>query len=843
MSNCCGSRGHTRSLLWKNFLLWRRTPKTSACELLCPLLLCTVLIYLRSIIEYQIMPSIPITEVTYDNSGDIQYSAVYHYPLVEEKRLKLRLEETWMEETYGFAGVIPRSRLMFIPKSCFWTGNFATQKRFVGLAPRNEYTESVAWQLERWMTLYKRQYGFRLQLEWKFFDSKEDMFEYVEHKEYMIDIENRVGLCFGISYSEETSGDGFTEHKFELHFDDQEQSDYANIPSQIQAAHDRFSNVPDFTSYYQYVQQGFNLMQNWCANSILRGKLFNLDASIISLVKPMRTTEFVKDDFVFAQQQILPLFMIVIFLLPIYRMISLIVSDRMMKTKDMTRSMGISESSYWLSWFIYYLIGITFVTVALAAMLTYGVFKYSAFGPILAILWLYGLSLFGYIVFVQAFFSKPTLASIVGSLLFFMSSFVDQIINDPYMDEHYKLLGSIMPSVAIQRCFYCVSEFERQREGLTWDTLSTQVLNYRIEYALIMMAFFFIYFTAIGIYFTQVLPGTAGGFREHFLFCFGVQLRQARFRRRQRRDRVTDLELDALTGRNFEAVKSEKYAQQREAGNVLKIQNLTKIYDKNIKAVDNLSMEMYGGEIYALLGHNGAGKTTTIQMVIGLLEASNGRMIFQNRNLAMNRRHLHHQIGVCPQENILYDSLTVMEHFRLFAALRQPKAPENRQSTHLQIEKLIKDLDLSDYRNTRAQFLSGGNKRKLQVGLAFVGDSCNLILLDEPTAGLDIAARRRMWDMLQAYKKDRVIILTTHYMDEAEILGDTIGIMAQGKLVCQGSTAFLTHRFETGSRITFKVQDKEGLTEFAQAYEKATNQDVRVEELDDYSDKFAINMP
>ena len=91
-------------------------------------------------------------------------------------------------------------------------------------------------------------------------------------------------------------------------------------------------------------------------------------------------------------------------------------------------------------------------------------------------------------------------------------------------------------------------------------------------------------------------------------------------------------------------------------------------------------------------------------------------------------------------------------------------------------------------------------------------------MLDEPTAGLDIAARRKMWDMLQAYKKDKVLILTTHYMDEAEILGDTIGIMAAGKLVCQGSTAFLTRRYGMGSKITLKVKDDEGFQEFVKAY-------------------------
>ena len=142
--------------------------------------------------------------------------------------------------------------------------------------------------------------------------------------------------------------------------------------------------------------------------------------------------------------------------------------------------------------------------------------------------------------------------------------------------------------------------------------------------------------------------------------------------------------------------------------------------------------------------------------------------------------------------------------------------------------------------------LSGGNKRKLQVGLAFVGDSCGLILLDEPTAGLDIAARRRMWDMLKRYKEDRVIILTTHHMDEAEILGDRIGIMAQGKLVCLGSTAFLTHRFGCGSHVTLKVQNKQKLVDIVGQYQRASKQEIHfvdAGEDGDAKDKTKITLP
>jgi len=289
------------------------------------------------------------------------------------------------------------------------------------------------------------------------------MFSYVEHDLYMIDVENRIGLCFGISYTNTTDPDGYEEHRFEMHFDDQEASRYRNIPSQLNPSVNIYADVPDFDSYYRYVRQGFSLMQNWCANAVLRGKLYNLDANIISLLKPMQTNEFVKDDFVIAQKQVFPIFMVVVFLLPIYKLTSLIVGERQNKTKDVARSMGVSESSYWLSWFLYYAIGMTLVTAVMAALLTFLVFKYSELQLVFAILWLYGLALFGYVTFMQVFFTKPTLASIVSSLFFFAISFVDVVIKDPYLGEHFKLLASLFPSITVQRAFDAVAELERTR--------------------------------------------------------------------------------------------------------------------------------------------------------------------------------------------------------------------------------------------------------------------------------------------------------------------------------------------------------------------------------------------
>jgi ATP-binding cassette subfamily A (ABC1) protein 3 len=114
---------------------------------------------------------------------------------------------------------------------------------------------------------------------------------------------------------------------------------------------------------------------------------------------------------------------------------------------------------------------------------------------------------------------------------------------------------------------------------------------------------------------------------------------------------------------------------------------------------------------------------------------------------------------------------------------------------------LLADVDLWDFRDTLACNLSGGNKRKLSVAIALIGNS-KLVVLDEPTAGMDLSARRKLWNMLKKYKQGRIIILTTHYMDEADILGDRIGIMNEGELVCLGSPLFLKNRFGTGYTLT-----------------------------------------
>ena len=142
---------------------------------------------------------------------------------------------------------------------------------------------------------------------------------------------------------------------------------------------------------------------------------------------------------------------------------------------------------------------------------------------------------------------------------------------------------------------------------------------------------------------------------------------------------------------------------------------------------------------------------------------------------------------------MLFESLTPREHLELFDAF---KGTPSNQITEV-VSKMIRDIDLVDVENQLAGTLSGGQKRKLSVGIAMIGDS-KIVILDEPSSGMDTSSRRRLWEMLKENKNGKIIILTTHYMDEADILGDRICIMAEGKIKCCGSSLFLKNRYGVG---------------------------------------------
>lgn len=191
-------------------------------------------------------------------------------------------------------------------------------------------------------------------------------------------------------------------------------------------------------------------------------------------------------------------------------------------------------------------------------------------------------------------------------------------------------------------------------------------------------------------------------------------------------------------------------------------------------------------------------------MLTGLLPSSSGSATAFEIDMFNDAALVRQFLGVCPQHDVLFDFLTPLEHLRVFYDFKGGK-PELKDK---EINDLIRDVGLTTDKDKPAGALSGGNKRKLSVAIALCGGS-KLVLLDEPTAGMDLGARRALWDMLKNYRRDKIIILTTHYMDEADVLGDRIGIMAQGQLMCLGTSLFLKNRFGAGYKLTMVKANKQ----------------------------------
>ena len=222
-------------------------------------------------------------------------------------------------------------------------------------------------------------------------------------------------------------------------------------------------------------------------------------------------------------------------------------------------------------------------------------------------------------------------------------------------------------------------------------------------------------------------------------------------------------------------------------------------------AVDGLGLAMVEGQITALLGHNGAGKTTTINMLCGLEKPSAGVAKVFGLDVATQRTDIRNQLGVCPQHDILWPDVTVFEHLRLFAVIKGVAAAE----VNGQCDKFIQEVGLTEKRDVYASALSGGMRRKLSLALALIGDS-RIVVLDEPTSGMDPYSRRFTWDVIQKHREGRIVVLTTHFMDEADLLGDRIAIMAEGQLKCVGSSLFLKQHYGVGYVMTMEKRSNLG---------------------------------
>lgn len=220
----------------------------------------------------------------------------------------------------------------------------------------------------------------------------------------------------------------------------------------------------------------------------------------------------------------------------------------------------------------------------------------------------------------------------------------------------------------------------------------------------------------------------------------------------------------------------------------IKTIGLTKTY-KELTAVDRLDLTIPQGELFSLLGVNGAGKTTTIKMLCCLTRPTAGDAFLNGSSILADPAGVKARIGVSPQETAVAPNLTVQENLELMCGVHG----FTREKQMQKVQQIAEELGLEDILKRKAGKLSGGWQRRLSIAMALIGEP-EILFLDEPTLGLDVLARSDLWEVIRALKGKITIILTTHYMEEAEALSDEIGIMKDGRLLARGTAQALKKR-------------------------------------------------
>jgi ABC-2 type transport system ATP-binding protein len=235
--------------------------------------------------------------------------------------------------------------------------------------------------------------------------------------------------------------------------------------------------------------------------------------------------------------------------------------------------------------------------------------------------------------------------------------------------------------------------------------------------------------------------------------------------------------------------------------NQIIINNLSKIYDNGFKALKNINLNVKKGEIFAMLGPNGAGKTTLINIICGIVKSSSGKVTVDNFNIIDDYRETRSRIGLVPQE------LTLEQFETVFNNVSYSRGLYGKKPDPAHIEKILKDLILWDKKDLRLNQLSGGMKRRVLIAKALSHEP-SILFLDEPTAGVDVELRQEMWKLVENLRKTGVtIILTTHYIEEAEAIADRVGVINQGEIVIVDDTKTLLKKMGH-KKLTIELQEK-----------------------------------
>ena len=758
-----GFFAHYKALLYKNWVLWKRNIGMSLCEFLCPLFFIIIIVIIREAIK----ASSHSADTFVDRA---RYVNPLLIPGTSFETATMTYENAnigWNDVTEGYDASFSEFEKMY--EAGGWT--------FALVPDNSDFVDKVGNAL--------LQQHFLSNMRVLKFATESEFEDYVTSSNYGDSDKPRI--CFGVVF--QTIGPQYT---YSIRF-----NNTANDPTSTDRVGDfvdvfntdQLDDVDAVTgtpTRYQshFIEYGFFSIQSIVDTLILREVTQDEDAYIVPGFIPMYFNDYVDDSFQQVIAQTLPLFIIISYIVPVSRMISNVVSEKETRIKEVMMMMGMTNSAYWASWVTYYFCFYSVLAGVITLITQPKVFEFSHGGFIFLYFWLFGISCIAYCFLIQTFFSRARTAFLFGAMMFLVMYFISFSVDERTNTGNSKSSASLLPPVALVLGANNLGNLERQRVGVTSSSVNDTIEHYQFSTCLIMMVIDTIIFTVLGLYFEQVWPNDVGTKKPWYFpvtCCCRKKVNPAEV-----------IEKKVKWGNDVEDVDLA-LEQQKDSDRAMMVRHLTKKFNKKV-AVDDLNLDIYEGQIFALLGHNGAGKTTTISMLTGLITATTGEMTVHGKLLSNDLNDIRKELGVCPQHNVLFNDLTVSEHLYVFSVF---KGQTNKKLIKEKADEIIEAVDMKSQMNVRADRLSGGQKRKLSLALALIGES-PIVFLDEPTAGMDITARRQMWDMLKNNKAGRIILLTTHYMEEADILADRIAIISDGQLRCCGSSLYLKSRFGVG---------------------------------------------
>uniref|UniRef100_A0A673HB38 ABC transporter domain-containing protein n=1 Tax=Sinocyclocheilus rhinocerous TaxID=307959 RepID=A0A673HB38_9TELE len=532
-----------------------------------------------------------------------------------------------------------------------------------------------------------------------------------------------------------------------------------------------------------YVRGGFVYLQDMVDRGIITVQT-GVSQSLGVYAQQMPYPCYVDDAFLRSLSRSLPLYMTLAWIFSVALIVKGVVQEKEARLKETVRMMGLKSSTYWLSWAISSTLPLAVSAALLTVILKYGkVLRYSDPSVIFVFLLVFCMATVMQCFFISVFFSRANLAAACGGLIYFLL-YLPHVLCYTWRDDscpntsNHQMLKSLLSCVAFGYGCENLSRYEEQGIGIQWSNIRVSPQEndrYSFIVSIFMMLFDAFIYWVLTWYIENVYPGQYG-IPKPWYFPFTSSY---------------------WCGTPVGSDAQPDLLQELENQSVC-IRNLVKVYKTGNKlAVDGLSLDFYQDHITSFLGHNGAGKTTTMSILTGLFAPTSGTAYVNGYDIRSDMDTIRTHLGMCPQHNVLFNDLTVEEHIYFYARLKGRSSKEVKK----EIDQMIRDVGLPHKRKDLVKNLSGGMQRKLSVAIAFVGGS-NVVILDEPTAGVDPYARRGIWELLLKYKTGRTIILSTHHMDEADILGDRIAIISHGRVCCCGSSLFLKKTYGRGYYLT-----------------------------------------